>query len=67
MVLAWLIKVYAIFPHTLTDRNDLIIEELETYSKQNPEKAEEWFQKGLEVRSMTDSHSIYTRVEAPNG
>ena len=45
--------------HTLIDRNDLIIEELETYSKQNPEKAEEWFQKGLEVRSMTDSLTAY--------
>lgn len=45
--------------HTMTDRNNLIMEELEVYSKQNPEKANEWFQKGLEVRSMTDSLTAY--------
>ena len=45
--------------HTMTDRNNLIMEELEVYSKQNPEKAYEWFQKGLEVRSMTDSLTAY--------
>ena len=45
--------------HTMTDRNNLIMEELEVYSIQNPEKADEWFQKGLEVRSMTDSLTAY--------
>lgn len=44
---------------TLTDRNNLIIEELAQYSKQNPEKAEEWYIKGLEVRRMTDSLTTY--------
>ena len=27
---------------TMTDRNDLILNELYIYSQQNPEKAEEW-------------------------
>ena len=45
--------------NTMSDRNDLIMEELEVYSKQNPEKAEEWFKKGQEVRSMTDSLTSY--------
>ena len=44
---------------TMTDRNDLIMKELEEYSKLNPEKAEEWFHKGLEVRNMTDSLTTY--------
>ncbi|MBF6597179.1 MAG: gliding motility protein GldM [Fermentimonas sp.] len=45
--------------NTLTDRNNLIMEELEVYSLQNPEKAGDWFQKGLEVRNMTDSLTAY--------
>ena len=44
---------------TISDRNDLIIEELKQYSKNNPEKAEEWYKKGLEVRTMTDSVTTY--------
>lgn len=46
---------------TLIDRNDLILEELESYSKQNPEKADEWLQKGLEVRRMTDTLTTYIK------
>ncbi|MFA6752151.1 MAG: gliding motility protein GldM [Fermentimonas sp.] len=44
---------------TMTDRNDLIMNELAQYSRQNPEKAKEWYNKGLEVRKMTDSLTAY--------
>ena len=43
----------------MTDRNDLIMNELAQYSRQNPEKAKEWYNKGLEVRKMTDSLTAY--------
>lgn len=44
---------------TMTDRNNLIMDELAQYREQNPEKAEEWYNRGLEVRSMTDSLTTY--------
>ncbi len=44
---------------TMTDRNDLILNELYIYSQQNPEKAEEWYNRGVEVRKMTDSLTTY--------
>ena len=44
---------------TMTDRNDLIMNELAQYREQNPEKAEEWYNRGQEVRSMTDSLTAY--------
>ncbi|HLW10761.1 MAG TPA: gliding motility protein GldM, partial [Fermentimonas sp.] len=44
---------------TKSDKNDLIMEELAQYSKQNPEKAGEWYSKGEEVRGMTDSLITY--------
>lgn len=36
-------------------RNRLILDELEAYFTQNPEKAKEWFRKGEAVHTMTDS------------
>ena len=45
--------------NTMSDRNNLIMEELSQYACQNPEKAGEWYQKGLEVRSITDSLTSY--------
>src|SRR5690554_8190536 len=48
---------------TKSDKNDLIMEELAQYSKQNPEKAGEWYSKGEEVRGMTDSLITYIRSE----
>lgn len=44
---------------TISDRNDLIMEELAQYSKQNPEKAGDWYNKGEAVRDMTDSLITY--------
>lgn len=44
---------------TMIDSNDLILEELAQYSIQNPEKAEEWYKKGLKVHNMTDSITTY--------
>lgn len=44
---------------TMTERNNLIMDELAQYNKQNPEKAEEWYNKGVEVRNMTDSLTTY--------
>lgn len=44
---------------TISDRNNLIMEELALYSKQNPDKAGEWYKKGEEVRAMTDSLTNY--------
>ena len=44
---------------TMTDRNDLILNELTQYNKQNPGKAKEWYNRGLEVRKMTDSLTAY--------
>ncbi len=39
----------------MQDRNLLIMSELETYNKQNPEKAGEWYNLGKDVKSMSDS------------
>lgn len=36
-------------------RNKLIMEELQRYNLQNPEKAGEWYEKGLQVTKMSDS------------
>ena len=44
---------------TMSDRNDLIMNELSQYSEQNPEKAKEWYNRGIEVRQMTDSLTTY--------
>lgn len=40
---------------TMMERNRLIMDELTTYYTQNPEKAGEWYRKGMQVRSMSDS------------
>ncbi len=39
----------------MQDRNLLIMGELESYNKQNPEKAGEWYNLGKNVKSMSDS------------
>lgn len=44
---------------TMLERNRLIMDELETYHAQNPEKAGEWYRKGMQVRSMSDSLTQY--------
>jgi gliding motility-associated protein GldM len=44
---------------TLSSRNDLILNELAQYKELNPEKAEEWYNRGMEVRTMTDSLTKY--------
>ena len=40
---------------TMLERNQLIMDELESYHIQNPEKADEWYRKGIQLRSMSDS------------
>lgn len=40
---------------TMNNKNDLIMKELVQYKLQNPEKAEDWYNKGLEIQNMTDS------------
>lgn len=44
---------------TMTERNRLIMDELTAYHAQNPEKAGEWYRKGIQVRSMSDSLTRY--------
>lgn len=44
---------------TMLERNKLIMEELTDYHTQNPEKAGEWYRKGMQVRSMSDSLTHY--------
>ena len=44
---------------TLLERNQLIMDELAIYNDQNPEKAGEWYKKGVQVRSASDSLSGY--------
>lgn len=39
----------------LHNRNQLIMDELVRYNRQNPEKAGEWYDKGLQVKQMSDS------------
>lgn len=39
----------------MQERNLLIMSELETYNTQNPEKAGEWYDKGQNVKQMSDS------------
>ncbi len=44
---------------TMLERNRLIMDELTAYHAQNPEKAGEWFRKGVQVRAMSDSLTRY--------
>lgn len=44
---------------TMLQRNKLIMDELTVYHAQNPEKAREWYRKGIQVRSMSDSLTQY--------
>lgn len=44
---------------TMLERNKLIMDELGTFHAQNPEKADEWYRKGMQVRSMSDSLTQY--------
>lgn len=44
---------------TMLERNRLIMDELTAYHAQNPEKAGEWYRKGVQVRSMSDSVIAY--------
>lgn len=44
---------------TMLERNSLIMDELATYQAQNPEKTGEWYSKGKQVRSMSDSLTLY--------
>jgi len=44
---------------TMLKRNRLIMDELTAYHVQNPEKAGEWYRKGVQVRSMSDSVIAY--------
>lgn len=40
---------------TMQQRNNLLMEELTAFHAANPEKAGEWYEKGLQVRSLSDS------------
>ncbi len=40
---------------TMQERNLLVMDELESYNRQNPEKAGEWYNMGLNVKAMSDS------------
>ncbi len=44
---------------TMQERNNLIMEELESYNLQNREKAGSWYDKGVLVRTMSDSLTQY--------
>lgn len=44
---------------TMLERNRLIMTELASHYGQNPEKAGEWYRKGAQVRSMSDSLTHY--------
>ena len=39
----------------MDERNRLIMDQLEAYKKSNPEKAESWYNKGVQVHQMSDS------------
>lgn len=47
---------------TLLERNRLIMEELTAHHEQNPQKADEWYRKGIEVRSASDSLASYIQT-----
>ncbi len=47
---------------TLFERNKLIMDELIAYNEQNPEKAGEWYEKGVQVRTMSDSIIDYIQA-----
>ncbi|MDY0184215.1 MAG: gliding motility protein GldM, partial [Proteiniphilum sp.] len=40
---------------SMEERNRLIMEELAAYRESNPEKADAWYQKAIEVRSLSDT------------
>lgn len=42
-------------------RNTAILDELEAFSLQNPEKGRQWYEKGLEVHQMTEE--LYNTIE----
>lgn len=44
---------------TMEERNKQIMEELAAYHHTNPEKAGEWYNKGTQVRRMSDSLTQY--------
>lgn len=44
---------------TMLERNQLIMNKLSVYNQQNPEKAGEWYRKGVQVRTMSDSLTSY--------
>jgi gliding motility-associated protein GldM len=44
-----------------TERNDRIFDDLENYYKANSEKAKEWYDKGVQVKTRTDSLFNYTQ------
>ncbi len=44
---------------TMQERNNLIMEELGSYNLQNREKAGSWYDKGMQVREMSDSLTQY--------
>ena len=44
---------------SMEERNRLIMEELAAYRESNPEKADAWYQKAIEVRSLSDTLTQY--------
>ncbi len=44
---------------TMLERNQLIMNKLSVYNQQNPEKAGEWYRRGVQVRTMSDSLTSY--------
>lgn len=45
--------------HSMEERNNLLMEELSAYHASNPEKAGDWYGKGVEVRNLSDSLTRY--------
>lgn len=44
---------------TMQERNSLVMAELEAYNRQNPGKAGSWYDRGVQVRAMSDSLTQY--------
>ena len=44
---------------SMEERNRLIMEELAVYRESNPEKADAWYRKAIEVRSLSDTLTQY--------
>ena len=44
---------------TMQERNNLVMAELEAYNRQNPEKAGSWYERGVQVRAMSDTLTQY--------